>query len=62
MVASAFHHRLHVVQLGVMPRLIGEDTFARVADRWESYARSRTKRLQALLLLEPMGFDVSDPG
>ena len=31
-----------------MQGLIGEDTFARVADRWESYARSRTKRTRAL--------------
>jgi heparosan-N-sulfate-glucuronate 5-epimerase len=48
MVASAFYHRLHIVQLRVMYRLTGEDAFARVADRWEGYTRSRSKRARAL--------------
>ena len=59
MVASPFYHRLHIVQLRVMQRLSaslegGEealsapDTFKRVADRWESYARSRANRARAL--------------
>jgi heparosan-N-sulfate-glucuronate 5-epimerase len=48
MVASAFYHRLHIVQLRVMQRLTGEDTFARVADRWEGYTRSRSNRIRAL--------------
>ncbi len=48
MVASPFYHRLHIVQLRVMHRLTGEDFFARVADRWESYTRSRTNRTRAL--------------
>jgi len=48
MVASLFYHQLHIVQLRVMHRLTGEETFARVADRWENYARSRTKRTRAL--------------
>lgn len=48
MVASPFYHQLHIVQLRVMHRLTGEDTFARVADRWESYGRSRSKRTRAL--------------
>jgi heparosan-N-sulfate-glucuronate 5-epimerase len=48
MVASAFYHRLHIVQLRVMHRLTGEDAFARVADRWENYARSRSNRIRAL--------------
>ncbi len=48
MVASAFYHRLHIVQLRVMHRLTGEELFARVADRWESYARSRVNRARAL--------------
>jgi heparosan-N-sulfate-glucuronate 5-epimerase len=48
MVASPFYHQLHVVQLRVMHRLTGEDKFARVADRWESYGRSRSKRTRAL--------------
>ena len=48
MVASPFYHQLHIVQLRVMHRLTGEATFARVADRWESYTRSRGKRTRAL--------------
>lgn len=48
MVASAFYHRLHIVQLRVMHRLTGEDIFARMADRWEGYTRSRSKRTRAL--------------
>jgi heparosan-N-sulfate-glucuronate 5-epimerase len=48
MVASPFYHQLHIVQLRVMHRLTGEDEFMRVADRWESYGRSRSKRTRAL--------------
>jgi heparosan-N-sulfate-glucuronate 5-epimerase len=48
MVASAFYHRLHIVQLRVMHRLTGEPEFARVADRWEDYTRSRINRTRAL--------------
>ena len=48
MVASRFYHQLHIVQLRVMHRLTGEEAFARVADRWENYARSSTKRIRAL--------------
>jgi hypothetical protein len=48
MVASPFYHQLHIVQLRVMHRLTGESQFARFADRWESYGRSRAKRIRAL--------------
>jgi heparosan-N-sulfate-glucuronate 5-epimerase len=48
MVASPFYHQLHIVQLRVMHRLTGEEKFIRVADRWESYGRSRSKRTRAL--------------
>ena len=48
MVASPFYHRLHIVQLRVMHRLSGENQFARFADLWESYGRSRAKRTRAL--------------
>src|SRR5271165_574771 len=48
MVASPFYHQLHIVQLRIMHHLTGEDKFARVADRWESYGRSRSKRTRAL--------------
>ena len=48
MVASAFYHRLHIVQLRVMHRLTGEELFSRVADRWENYTRRRINRARAL--------------
>ncbi|HEY6371349.1 MAG TPA: D-glucuronyl C5-epimerase family protein [Candidatus Sulfotelmatobacter sp.] len=48
MVASLFYHQLHIVQLRIMHRLTGEDSFARVAARWENYGRSRSKRTRAL--------------
>jgi hypothetical protein len=48
MVASAFYHRLHIVQLRIMHRLTGDEVFARFADRWESYAGSPAKRMRAL--------------
>ena len=48
MVASAFYHRLHVVQLRIMHSLTGDEIFARYADRWENYGRSRAKRTRAL--------------
>jgi heparosan-N-sulfate-glucuronate 5-epimerase len=48
MLASPFYHRLHVVQLRVMYRLTGDEVFARFADKWEAYARSRAKRTRAL--------------
>jgi hypothetical protein len=48
MVASGFYHQLHIVQLRVMHRLTGEAEFARVAERWESYSRSRANRARAL--------------
>ena len=47
MVASAFYHRLHIVQLRVMYRLTNEEVFAQFADRWESYARSLINRTAA---------------
>jgi heparosan-N-sulfate-glucuronate 5-epimerase len=48
MVASAFYHRLHIVQLQIVHRLTGEELFARVADRWENYVQSRANRARAL--------------
>ena len=48
MVASPFYHQLHIVQLRVMHALTGEKIFAEVANRWESYRRSRAKRTRAL--------------
>ncbi len=48
MVASAFYHQLHIVQLRIMHRLTGESKFAEVADRWQTYASSHTNRTRAL--------------
>jgi hypothetical protein len=48
MVASSFYHQLHVVQLRVMHRLTGEEKFARIANRWETYGRSASSRTRAL--------------
>jgi heparosan-N-sulfate-glucuronate 5-epimerase len=48
MVASAFYHQLHIVQLRVMHRLTGEEKFTRIADRWDGYTRSRSNRTRAL--------------
>lgn len=48
MIASPFYHQLHVTQLRVMYRITQERIFAEYADRWERYARSRSKRTRAL--------------
>jgi heparosan-N-sulfate-glucuronate 5-epimerase len=48
MVASPFYHQLHITQLRLMHRLTGDDVFSQYADRWATYARSRTKRTRAL--------------
>lgn len=48
MVASPFYHQLHVTQLRLMHQLSGDEIFSRYAERWEAYARSRTKRTRAL--------------
>jgi len=48
MIASAFYHRLHIVQLRVMHRLTGEAFFAECANRWEHYSHSRARRARAL--------------
>ncbi len=48
MIASPFYHRLHVTQLRVMGAMTGDDVFAHYAQRWEKYARSRSKRTRAL--------------
>lgn len=48
MIASPFYHRLHITQLRIMHQITGEPCFASYAERWESYARSRSKRTRAL--------------
>jgi hypothetical protein len=47
MIASAFYHRLHIVQLRIMFRLTGIRAFAETADRWENYTASRAGRARA---------------
>jgi hypothetical protein len=47
MVASPFYHSLHIVQLRVMERLLGDPVFRETADRWERYRSSRFKRARA---------------
>jgi heparosan-N-sulfate-glucuronate 5-epimerase len=49
MIASPFYHRLHVTQLRVMHRITSEKTFDQYAERWESFAQSRSKRSRALV-------------
>jgi heparosan-N-sulfate-glucuronate 5-epimerase len=48
MLASPFYHQLHIVQLRIMYALTGEEEFLAVANRWESYGRSRMNRTRAL--------------
>jgi len=48
MIASPFYHWLHVTQLRVMHRITSERIFDQYATRWESYARSTSKRGRAL--------------
>jgi heparosan-N-sulfate-glucuronate 5-epimerase len=48
MVASPYYHQLHVTQLRLMHRLTGDNVFSQYADRWETYAQSRSKRTRAL--------------
>jgi len=48
MVASAFYHRLHIVQLRVLHRLTGRAQFARVADQWDVCARRSANYARAL--------------
>ena len=49
MLASRYYHTLHIVQLRVLQRLTGIDTFGTVADRWQRYLESPMKRTRALV-------------
>ncbi|HXH06592.1 MAG TPA: D-glucuronyl C5-epimerase family protein [Vicinamibacterales bacterium] len=49
MLASPFYHRLHVVQLHVMFRLTGRETFRQFAERWSAYASNPWSRRRALV-------------
>lgn len=48
MIASAFYHQLHIIQLRIMHRLAREPVFLEYANLWESYARSGLRRMRAL--------------
>jgi heparosan-N-sulfate-glucuronate 5-epimerase len=48
MIASPFYHRLHIVQLRILHDLTGRAIFRVYADRWETYAGSRVRRMAAL--------------
>jgi hypothetical protein len=47
--ASAYHHHLHVVQLYIMHRMAADDAFGTWVDRWEAYRQSRRNRWRAAL-------------
>lgn len=49
MLASAYYHSLHIVQLRVMYRMTGSRIFQETADRFESYQRSRSNRTKAFV-------------
>jgi heparosan-N-sulfate-glucuronate 5-epimerase len=49
MLASAFYHQLHIVQLQVMEKLTGIALFAEIARRWDQYAKRRINRTRALI-------------
>ena len=48
MLASAFYHSLHIVQLRVTYRLTNEPIFARYADKWNEYRNNVLNRNLAL--------------
>lgn len=45
--ASPYYHHLHIVQLLILSRLTGQETFRAFADRWQAYQASGTNRLRA---------------
>lgn len=49
MLASPFYHQLHIVQLRVLHRLTGNETFLNFAARWDAYRRSWLKSKSALV-------------
>lgn len=49
MIASPFYHRLHIVQLGVLAKMTGNEVFGHFADRWDGYTRSSLNRKRALV-------------
>ncbi|HLX84998.1 MAG TPA: D-glucuronyl C5-epimerase family protein [Terriglobales bacterium] len=49
MLSSPFYHQLHVVQLRVMSKLTGDQSFTEVAERWADYAKQPLNRTRALM-------------
>ncbi len=49
MLASRYYHELHIVQLRVLTRLTGANTFDTVADRWQRYLESPVNRTRAFV-------------
>jgi len=47
MLASAYYHRLHIVQLQVLHRLTGRAVFGEYASRFATYLANRTSRARA---------------
>ena len=47
MLASEFYHKLHIVQLKILYKLTGQNTFRRYAEKWENYWQSSFKRKAA---------------
>jgi hypothetical protein len=49
MLASRYYHELHIVQLQVLERLTGIQTFGAVSKRWQGYLDDPLKRTRALV-------------
>lgn len=49
MISSRFYHGLHVVQLRIMFRLTGQETFREYADTWEGYGQRWLNRQRSLV-------------
>ena len=49
LVASPFYHRLHIVQLTVMSRMIGNATLEETAEKWGQYQEDPVKRTRAFV-------------
>ena len=49
MIASPFYHSLHIVQLGILYRLTGEDDFLHYSRLWQRYKDNFIYRSRALL-------------
>jgi len=55
-IASKFYHNLHIVQLEILFRLTGDDTFKRWQEKWQKY--NRNKFYNALAFIYKVVFKV----